>query len=331
MLDLTPFAIILSSFLGGPADSDGLRVRLVTERVHYNVGAPIAVRFVVENLLDETKPLMVPGTDPDRFEQSIMGLPMTHVFSGDAFGALTIKNDADRTWNVADGYQPPASAPVVMLGPRNSIGVTLNIRDYYPALRTPGTYRIRWKPYGGRVESNVVAIRVESLKQAEIVTDSGEMIVRFYYEDAPRTIDNFIELAKDRFYDNKTFHRVETGFLIQGGCPNGDGTGIRPDGKKVSAEISGLPQNKGVVSMALLDDDPNSASCQFFITNTSVPEWSGKYTTFGELVGEASFATLDRLMAVETDGQGKPLTGIRIRTIRINDAPRDREAERPFE
>ena len=80
---------------------------------------------------------------------------------------------------------------------------------------------------------------------------------------------------------------------------------------------------KGAVAMALLEDDPESASCQFFICNTRQKEWDGRYTIFGELVGEESFATLDRLMATEVDEQGRPLRPLYMRTVRIVDAPAD--------
>jgi len=77
--------------------------------------------------------------------------------------------------------------------------------------------------------------------------------------------------------------------------------------------------------MALLNDNPRSASCQFFICNTRQPEWDGKYTVFGQLVGDESFETLDRLMATPVDDQGRPVgpTPLQIRSIRIVTAPRE--------
>lgn len=319
-----PLMVLLPALLAAAQPDGGsrIRARLYSHQVHVNVGAPIPVEFLIENTSDELIPLMVSGTEPEMTEE-VMGLPLAHVFSGIAFGSLTIRNENSRMWDVAVGYQPPGKAPVVMLGPHASIGININIRQYYPALRTPGTYRLRWAPYGGSVESNILVIKVAALKQAEIVTDQGEMTIRFFYEDASHHIDNFIELALKRFYDNLVFHRIESGFFIQGGCPNGDGTGIRPDGVRIEGEFSNRRQTRGMVSMALLDEDPNSASCQFFITNTEVPAWDGKYTILGQLVGEKSYETLDRLMATATDGDGRPLEKLHIRTIRINDAPRE--------
>ena len=73
--------------------------------------------------------------------------------------------------------------------------------------------------------------------------------------------------------------------------------------------------------MALLPDDPDSASCQFFISNTRQKDWDGKYAVFGHLVGDESFQTLDRLMATSVDDQGRPVRTLYMRTIRVVDAP----------
>lgn len=296
--------------------------RIIPERLHVNIGEPIRVQFLIENWSSEPAVLFVPGTEP-KLSADVMGLPIEHVFSGEAFAGLMIRNEQNRQWNVAVNYQPPATSPVVTVGPRSSVGTMVDIRGYYTAFKSPGVYRIQWQPYGGVFQSNPVVINVSPLKQAEILTDQGKMLVRFFYEEAPRHIDNFIELAKSGFYDNLTFHRIESGFFLQGGCPNGDGTGIRPDGVKIKSELSTRPQTRGKVSMALLDDDPDSASCQFFITNTDVPEWNGRYCVFGELTGDESFATLDKLMSAATDEQGRPSSRLEIRGVRIVDAPRE--------
>ncbi len=309
--------------LAQPApDERPIRAILSCRRRHVNVGQPIWVDFLIQNTSDEPVTLFVPGTEP-QIASNPVGLPLAHVFSGPAFGALTIRNENNRVWNVANGYHPPARAPVVTIAGRATIGTAINARAYYPALRTPGDYRLKWSPYNGTIESNVLLIRVASLKQAQIVTEYGTMAVRFFYEEAPVHVDNVIELAAKGFYDNNSFHRIESGFFIQGGCPNGDGTGIRPDGVKLRAEISDLPQTRGMVSMALADDDPDSGSCQFFITNTRVPDWDGRYTIFGQLSGEESFRTLDTLMAVPTDASGAPTRKIYIRSVRVTPIPRE--------
>ena len=152
------------------------------------------------------------------------------------------------------------------------------------------------------------------------------MMVRLFYDEAPETVANFLELARSGFYNGLTFHKLHPGIFIQGGDPNGDGTGIRPDGKKLVAERSNRPQTRGTLSMATLKDDPDSASCQFFICNTRVKDWDGKYTIFGQLEGEASYETLDKLMALPTFENHQPKRPIVIRSIRIINAPPEEPA-----
>ncbi len=302
--------------------NSAIHASLITTTRHFRAGEPILAHFLVTNVSDEPQPLLVPGTSPEIADKA-MGLPLSHVFSGEAYGGLNIRNAENRTWNIAQGYKPPASAPFITLAPHSSIGATIDIVEFYPALRTPGRYWIRWSPYAGSVTSNTLFVVVDSLKQAVIVTDVGEMTMAFQYAAAPNHVDNFISLAKEKFYNNLSVHRIAPGYFLQGGCPNGDGTGIRPDGVKLDAEFSDKLQIRGSVSMALLDDDPDSGSCQFFITNTRVPEWDGKYSVFGQLIGLDSFETLDALMATQTDENGSPLQRIYIRSIRIVDVPYD--------
>ena len=210
-----------------------------------------------------------------------------------------------------------------MTAPRSSVGITVDLREYFPALRGAGQYRVTWRPYGGAVESATAVVTIAPLKQAQIITDSGILTIRLLYADAPNHVANFVELAGNGFYDGHTFHRLEPGYLLQGGCPRGDGTGIRPDGKRIPAEFNGHSMRKGSVAMALLDDDPDSASSQFFICNTRQKEWDGRYTIFGQLIGEASYETLDRLMTSSVDANARPTEPLHMRSVRVIDAPTD--------
>ncbi len=326
LLSLNALLSINALAVAQPGDGPNIRASLSSSQRHYNVGDPIWVDFTIRNTSDQPVTLFVPGTEP-KIGDSVMGLPISHVFSGEAYAALNIRNGQNRVWNVAVNYQPPGKTQVLTVGAHSAIGVTLNIRDYYPALKTPGKYWIKWAPYGGVFASNLLFIQIAPLKQAEIQTDQGNMTVEFFYKETPNHVDNFIELAKEGFYNNLNFHRVATGYFIQGGCPNGDGTGIRPDGLKLKPEFTDRPQTQGMLSMALLDDDPESASCQFFITNTRVPEWDGRYTIFGQLTGDESYETLEKIMSVETDIDGAPKQKLFIRNIKITDAP---QADLPF-
>ena len=285
---------------------------------------PVWARFSIENVSAEPITLTVPGTEPDLPSPEV-GLPLSHIFSGAGSTAsgVSIVTVSGQTWEQPVGFRKPQRAPILLLAPNGTVGTVIDLREYFPSLRGAGTYRLNWQPYGGAAKSNVEQLTIAPRKQVEIVTDAGKMTVRLFYDDAPHHVENFIELVGSGFYTGLTFHRIEPGYLIQGGCPRGDGTGIRTDGKRVAAEFNDRPHHKGSVSMALLGDDPDSASCQFFISNTRMKEWDGRYTVFGELVGDESLQTLDRLMQSPVDAQGRPVATIPMRTVRAVDAPAD--------
>ncbi len=119
---------------------------------------------------------------------------------------------------------------------------------------------------------------------ATIKTAKGNIVVELYPKDAPQTVNNFVFLARDGFYDNLTFHRVEPGFVIQGGDPKGTGTG--GPGYTIPAEIKGK-HTKGAIAMARLPDNVNpkrdSSGSQFYITLDATPFLDGQYTAFGQV------------------------------------------------
>jgi len=122
------------------------------------------------------------------------------------------------------------------------------------------------------------------MKKAEIHTQNGIMKIEFYQEDAPNTVQNFIDLAKRGFYDGLTFHRVIPNFVIQGGCP--DGTGAGGPGYSIDCELSGNNQyhDKGVLSMA--HAGKNTGGSQFFICHSraNTSHLDRKHTCFGKVV-----------------------------------------------
>lgn len=314
------FSTAASAFASGSVM--GVRASMKPASYQVPLGQPVWVRFCVENLGPEPVTLTVPGTEPD-IPSPEAGLPISHVFSGGTLPALSVASDSGRRSNEPTGYKTPARAPILLLGTNGMVGTTIDLRDFFPVLRGAGQFRLTWSPYGGTVPGETVVINIAPLKHAEIVTDEGVLTVRMFYDDAPMAVANFLDLAKNGFYSGKTFHRVAPGYMIQGGCPTGDGTGIRLDGKRVAAEFNSLRHQKGTLSMALLDDDPDSASCQFFICNTEQRDWDGRYTVFATLVGDESFATLDRLMAIPVDETGRPSRPIYMRTVRVVDSPSD--------
>ena len=122
------------------------------------------------------------------------------------------------------------------------------------------------------------------MKKAEIHTQKGTMKIEFYEQDAPKTVQNFIDLAEKGFYDGLTFHRVIPNFVIQGGCP--DGTGAGGPGYAIDCELSGNNQHhdKGVLSMA--HAGKNTGGSQFFVchSRTNTAHLDRKHTCFGKVI-----------------------------------------------
>lgn len=121
-------------------------------------------------------------------------------------------------------------------------------------------------------------------------TSKGQIVIRLFEQLAPNTVNNFIDLVSKGFYNGLSFHRREAGFVVQGGCPNGDGTGnyIDPQTNQpryLKLELNpGLRHNSaGVVAMAR-SNHPDSASCQFYITLGAAPHLDGKYAVFGGVI-----------------------------------------------
>jgi peptidyl-prolyl cis-trans isomerase B (cyclophilin B) len=124
---------------------------------------------------------------------------------------------------------------------------------------------------------------------AVINTSEGEMVVQFWSDAAPNTVDNFKKLARQGFYDGTIFHRIVKGFMIQGGDPNSkdpakeNSYGQGGPGYNIKAEFNDHGHQRGVISMAR-GPDPDSAGSQFFICLAPVPRLDHQYTTFGKLV-----------------------------------------------
>ncbi len=136
-----------------------------------------------------------------------------------------------------------------------------------------------------------------------VMADESKMTFELYPEYAPETVANFISLAKSGFYDGLKFHRIISGFMVQGGDPAGNGSG--GSDKTIKGEFSSngfgkntLKHTKGVISMARTKD-PNSASSQFFIVDGDEPRLDGDYAAFGKLTGGES--TLDAIAATPVD------------------------------
>lgn len=148
----------------------------------------------------------------------------------------------------------------------------------------------------------------------------GEIVLQFYEDVAPNHVKNFVTLAKDKFYDGCTFHRVIPGFMIQGGDPNSKKPdrslhGMGGPGHQVPAEFNSKPHKRGVLSMAR-SNDPNSAGSQFFICVADANFLDWKYTAFGEVVGGMEIA--DKVVNVKRDGRDNPLERVEM-TVTVNE------------
>ncbi len=160
------------------------------------------------------------------------------------------------------------------------------------------------------------------MKQVTIHTDFGDMTLDFQPDKAPGHVENFIELAESGFYDGGGFHRIMDGFMIQGGCPKGDGTGKGP--RQLKAEFNDTPHVLGTLSMAR-SADPDSASSQFFICLDDASFLDGKYTAFGKIADQASLETLEKIgkLSVEDRGGGEkssPVEPVTINKMTVTEA-----------
>jgi peptidyl-prolyl cis-trans isomerase B (cyclophilin B) len=151
--------------------------------------------------------------------------------------------------------------------------------------------------------------------KAIIETKLGNIELKFFPDVAPIHVNNFIELAKKRFYDNTTFHRVIPGFMIQGGDPNTKSPdrskhGMGDPGYKVKAEFNAKQHKRGILSMARAQD-PNSAGSQFFICVADALFLDRQYTVFGEVVSGMDVA--DKIVSQPKDRMDNPLDRIEMK------------------
>ena len=152
------------------------------------------------------------------------------------------------------------------------------------------------------------------MSTATITTSEGIIAFELFDEDAPKTVGNFRKLAADGFYDGLTFHRVIKDFMIQGGCPQGTGTG--GPGYTFEDEFNQHKVVRGALAMANAGPDTNGS--QFFIVTADACPWlDGKHTVFGQV--SDGMDVIDKLEAVPTDGSDRPTESVGIATIALSD------------
>jgi peptidyl-prolyl cis-trans isomerase B (cyclophilin B) len=148
----------------------------------------------------------------------------------------------------------------------------------------------------------------------------GEIMLRFFHDVAPGHVQNFVQLAKEGFYNGTTFHRVIPGFMIQGGDPNSKSPdrashGMGGPGHKVKAEFNSKPHKRGTLSMARAND-PDSAGSQFFICVADANFLDWQYTAFGEV--ESGMDVADKVVNMKRDGRDNPLERVEM-TVTISE------------
>ena len=150
------------------------------------------------------------------------------------------------------------------------------------------------------------------MSQATLHTNHGPIEVEFFDEDAPKTVENFRKLSADGFYDGLTFHRVIKDFMIQGGCPEGTGTG--GPGYTFEDEFNEHKVVRGALAMA--NAGPNTNGSQFFIVTTARPRWlDGKHTVFGKVT--SGMDAVDAIEGLDTDARDMPAEPVVIERVEL--------------
>ncbi len=153
--------------------------------------------------------------------------------------------------------------------------------------------------------------------QAVISTSLGDMTVELWNDVAPKHVENFLKLGDSGFYNNLKFHRIIPGFVVQGGCPKGDGTG--DPGWSVDAEFNDKKHHPGTLSMAR-GSDPNSAGSQFFIclTRKQCQHLDGEYTGFGQVI--SGMDVVEKLGAADSGANAPILNGVSALTTETSES-----------
>lgn len=155
--------------------------------------------------------------------------------------------------------------------------------------------------------------------QIELKTNQGTILLQLLPDVAPGHCSNLIGLTKIGYYNGVVFHRIISGFMIQGGCPLGTGTG--GPGYTIRAEFNKTPHVAGVLSMARTND-PNSAGSQFFICLGTHAYLDNQYTAFGRAADAASMEVVKKIGNVQTDRGDKPLQAVTIETATVIVTPK---------
>ncbi len=150
------------------------------------------------------------------------------------------------------------------------------------------------------------------MSAATLHTNQGDIAVELFDDDAPKTVDNFVSLARDGFYDGVIFHRIIPDFMIQGGDPTGTGTG--GPGYTFEDEFNDHRVERGALAMA--NAGPNTNGSQFFIVTADACPWlDGKHTVFGRVTG--GMDVVDAISSLDTDARDRPRDDVVIEKVAL--------------
>lgn len=152
---------------------------------------------------------------------------------------------------------------------------------------------------------------------ATLHTTKGDIVIELFDNHTPKTVKNFVDLAKDNFYNDTVFHRVISGFMIQGGCPQGTGTG--GPGYKFNDEFHGDLNFDRPYLLAMANSGPNTNGSQFFITAAPTTWLNRKHSIFGEVKDEASQKVVDSIETTKTGSGDRPTEAIKINSVTITE------------
>jgi peptidyl-prolyl cis-trans isomerase B (cyclophilin B) len=251
---------------------------------------------------------------------------------------VSVKSDTDVTLVLTDFLGKP-------IAPKGSADVTANqsvdVKSIFPAAGNPGTYVLYAVAKGQaaapagppkdflgtplviealadhhRDAAGAMVVHVLPLQYALATTSAGSMTMMFYYDVAPHTVDNFLDLGSKGYFDGVTFHRVVPGFVIQGGDPTG--TGMGGPGYQIDAEFNDRPHEEGVLSMARASD-PNSAGSQFFVCldYAQTKQLDNHYTAFGKVVDGMDAVKKIAAGKLADPASGKPENPVAIDKVEV--------------
>jgi len=171
------------------------------------------------------------------------------------------------------------------------------------------------KPSAAELQKAAKAVDLDHFDY-EVTLDTSAGPIRLVLDavSAPGHVRNMVALAESGFYDGGCFHRIIKGFMIQGGCPQGTGTG--GPGYTIPAEFNRTAHEPGVLSMARTSD-PNSAGSQFFLCLEKVPHLDRQYTAFGRTADQASLDVVKAIGAVRTGAQDRPVEPVVIKKVTV--------------